>query len=250
MPERIFGISLRKTVSDMKKIVVFTGSGISAESGLATFRGDRGTWAEHKIEDVCTPEALVRNRTGVIDFYNRRRREIFAAAPNPAHIAVRRLEECFDVTVITQNIDNLHERAGSSNVIHLHGEITKLCSSLDKELTIEIDGRDQLYHERHPDDGSPLRPFIVFFGEPVPLMDRAVDETASADILIVVGTSLQVYPAASLLRYTRKDTPVYLVDPARPHAGNVSYIEATATLGLPPLVERLMKEERHSRQTT
>ncbi len=243
MQKRIFALSLPQTRTNMKKIVVFTGSGISAESGLATFRGDSGTWAEHKIEDVCTPEALVRNRAGVIDFYNRRRQEIFAAAPNPAHMAVRRLEECFRVTVITQNIDNLHERAGSSDVIHLHGEITKLCSSLDKELTIEIGGRDQRYDECHPADGSPLRPFIVFFGEPVPLMERAVDEVASADILIVVGTSLQVYPAASLIRYAPQKTRIYLIDPVRPCAGNVDYIEATAAIGLPALADRLIKEE-------
>lgn len=228
----------------MKKIVVFTGSGISAESGLATFRGDSGTWAEHRIEDVCTPEALIRNRRGVIDFYNGRRREVCAASPNAAHTAVAELERYFDVTVITQNIDDLHERAGSGKVIHLHGEIGKLCSSLDKSLTVEIGDRMQTYDERHPVDGSSLRPFIVFFGEAVPLMERAVEETSEADIFIVVGTSLQVYPAASLLNYVRRGVPVYLVDPVKPAAGDVRYIEATAAKGVPALVEELIAAER------
>ncbi len=222
----------------MKKIVVFTGSGISAESGLATFRGDRGTWAEHKIEDVCTPEALIHNRNGVIDFYNGRRREVCAASPNAAHMAVAELERHFDVTVITQNIDDLHERAGSSNVIHLHGEIGKLCSSLDKSLTVEIGYRMQGY------DGSPLRPFIVFFGEAVPLMERAAEETSTADTFIVIGTSLQVYPAASLVHYVKRGAPVYLVDPVKPAVGNVRYIEATAAKGVPALVTELIAGAR------
>jgi len=229
----------------MKKIVVFTGSGISAESGLATFRGDRGTWAEHRIEDVCTPEALIRNRRGVIDFYNGRRREICAAQPNAAHRAVAELEKYFDVTVITQNIDDLHERAGSSRVMHLHGEIGKLCSSIDKSLTVEIGNRMQRYDEIHPVDGSPLRPFIVFFGEAVPLMERAAEETSTADIFIVVGTSLQVYPAASLVHYVKPGTPVYLVDPVKPSAvSGVRYIEATAVQGVPALVAELIAAGR------
>ena len=231
-------------IKRMKKVVVFTGSGISAESGLATFRGDRGTWAEHKIEDVCTPEALRDNRKGVIDFYNGRREEIARALPNAAHKAVAELEREFDVTVITQNIDDLHERAGSSKVIHLHGEIVRLCSSLDKSLTVDIGYRMQEYDETHPADGSPLRPFIVFFGEAVPLMEMAVEETSRADIFIVVGTSLQVYPAASLIHYVKTGTPVYLVDPVRPSAGNVTYIEATAAEGVPRLVADLMEKRR------
>ncbi len=232
----------------MKKIVVFTGSGISAESGLATFRGDRGTWAEHRIEDVCTPEALIRNRRGVIDFYNGRRREICAAQPNAAHRAVAELEKYFDVTVITQNIDDLHERAGSRRVMHLHGEIGKLCSSMDKSLTVEIGNRMQSYDERHPVDGSPLRPFIVFFGEAVPLMERAAEETSTADIFVVVGTSLQVYPAASLIQYVEPGTPVYLIDPVKPSVvGDVRYMEATAVQGVPALAAELIAGEQRTR---
>ena len=167
-----------------------------------------------------------------------------AASPNAAHMAVAELERHFDVTVITQNIDDLHERAGSSNVIHLHGEIGKLCSSLDKSLTVEIGYRMQGYDERHPVDGSPLRPFIVFFGEAVPLMERAAEETSTADTFIVIGTSLQVYPAASLVHYVKRGAPVYLVDPVKPAVGNVRYIEATAAKGVPALVTELIAGAR------
>lgn len=228
----------------MKKCVVFTGSGVSAESGIATFRGDSGTWAKHRIEDVCTPEALVKNYTGVIDFYNMRRREVAKAMPNDAHKAIARLEEGFDVTVVTQNIDDLHERALSSDIIHLHGEITKLCSCRDKSLTVNIGFRDQGYDERHPKDNSLLRPFIVFFGEAVPLMTKAVEVASQADIMIVVGTSLQVYPAASLLGYVRRDVPIYLVDPVAPRVDGVIHIADTAAKGVPPLVDRLLAEQR------
>ena len=173
----------------MKKIVVFTGAGVSADSGLATFRDADGLWADYRIEEVCTPEALARNRALVVGFYNERRREMLAARPNAAHEAIARLERACEVEVVTQNVDDLHERAGSTRVTHLHGELRKLRSSRDPELVVPLDGWEQ-----------PLRPHIVFFGEAVPMFERAARIAASADAMIVVGTSLAVYPAASLVR--------------------------------------------------
>ena len=186
----------------MKKIVVFTGAGVSADSGLATFRDADGLWAEYRIEDVCTPEALARNRALVVEFYNRRRREMLDAGPNAGHRAIAALEERFEVEVITQNVDDLHERAGSTRVLHLHGELTCLRSERDAELIVPLDGWEQPLDARAP-DGALLRPHIVFFGEAVPMFDRAARIAAEADIMVVVGTSLAVYPAASLVRYVR-----------------------------------------------
>ena len=183
----------------MKKLVVFTGAGVSADSGLATFRDSDGTWGNYRIEEVCIPEALDFNRRGVIRFYNERRAEMLKAEPNAAHRAIAGLERDFDVRVITQNVDNLHERAGSTHILHLHGELTKLRSTNDPSLILPFDGVEQGFDDRAP-DGSLLRPHIVFFGEPVPEFDRAAELAAGADILMVVGTSLAVYPAASLVR--------------------------------------------------
>ena len=199
----------------MKKLVVFTGAGVSADSGLATFRDSDGTWGNYRIEEVCIPEALDFNRRGVIRFYNERRAEMLKAEPNAAHRAIAGLERDFDVRVITQNVDNLHERAGSTHILHLHGELTKLRSTDDPSLILPFDGVEQGFDDRAP-DGSLLRPHIVFFGERVPEFDRAAELAAGADILMVVGTSLAVYPAASLVRCVRPDIPVYVVDPGRP----------------------------------
>ena len=196
----------------MKKLVVFTGAGISAESGIATFRASDGLWANYRIEDVCTPEALISNRDAVIDFYNLRRKEVLTKEPNAAHLGLKDLEKHFDVQIITQNIDDLHERAGSKKILHVHGEIRKLCSSRDVSQTVNLEGWEQTKDARHP-DGSLLRPFVVFFGEGVPLLGDAIELTAQADIFVVIGTSLQVYPAASLLNYTRPNVPVYVIDP-------------------------------------
>jgi len=196
----------------MKKLVVFTGAGISAESGIATFRASDGLWANYRIEDVCTPEALLNNRDAVIDFYNLRRKEVLTKEPNVAHLGLKDLEKHFDVQIITQNIDDLHERAGSKKILHVHGEIRKLCSSRDVSQTVDLEGWEQTKDARHP-DGSLLRPFVVFFGEGVPLLGDAIELTAQADIFVVIGTSLQVYPAASLLNYTRPNVPVYVIDP-------------------------------------
>ena len=229
----------------MKKIVVFTGAGVSADSGLATFRDSDGLWASYRIEDVCTPEALAHNRAMVIGFYNMRRREMLAAQPNAGHEAIAGLERDFEVEVLTQNVDDLHERAGSSKVTHLHGELRKLRSSADESLVVPIEGWEQHLDDRAP-DGSLLRPFVVFFGEGVPMFDRAARIAATADLLIVVGTSLAVYPAASLVRYIRPDVPVYLIDPNEPDMSGIrnptELIRMNSAQGTPLLVDRLIGE--------
>ncbi|MEG1037921.1 MAG: Sir2 family NAD-dependent protein deacetylase [Mucinivorans sp.] len=234
----------------MKKIVVFTGAGVSADSGIATFRDSDGLWAHYRIEDVCTPEALARNRSQVIDFYNQRRREMLRAEPNDGHRAIVTLStaENIDLQVVTQNIDNLHERAAAQlnlplRVTHLHGELTKLRSSRDENATVALDGWEQKLDTRHP-DGSLLRPFVVFFGESVPQLSRAIEIVSAADVMIIVGTSLAVYPAASLVRYLRSDVPIYVVDPGQPSLAGihnpVSHIKANSAIGLPQLVDQLI----------
>lgn len=231
----------------MKRVVVFTGAGVSADSGLATFRDAEGLWAEYRIEDVCTPEALARDRATVVGFYNLRRREMLAARPNPAHEAIAALEADFRVDVVTQNVDDLHERAGSTRVLHLHGELTKLRSSRDPGLIVPIEGWEQPLDAAAP-DGSPLRPHIVFFGEAVPMFDRAARIAAEADLFVVVGTSLAVYPAASLVRYVRPGVPVWLVDPGTPDTAGIRnpliHIRKRAAEGVPELAARLCAEER------
>ena len=231
----------------MKKIVVFTGAGVSADSGLATFRDADGLWASYRIEDVCTPEALRNNRATVIEFYNKRRRELLEKQPNAAHYAIAELEKHFDVDVITQNVDNFHERAGSTRVTHLHGELMKLRSSVDPDLIVPIEGWEQKPDAKAP-DGSLLRPHIVFFGESVPMFDTETRIAAAADILIVVGTSFAVYPAASLVHYVRPDVPIYLVDPGTPELSLVrnplTHIRARAAEGVPQLVDMLERECR------
>lgn len=226
-------------------IVVFTGAGVSADSGIATFRDSDGLWCNHSVEEVCTAEAMIYNRKGVIDFYNERRKELLEKKPNAAHIAIAALERHFPVQVITQNVDDLHERAGSTHITHLHGELTKLRSSRDESATVPMEGWKQEYDARHP-DGSLLRPFIVFFGESVPNLSKAIEITETADIFIVVGTSLKVYPAASLLQYVRAGVPVYLVDPGTPDIAGVgepfTFIKKRAAEGVPELVNRLIKE--------
>ena len=227
----------------MKKIVVFSGAGVSADSGIPTYRSKDGLWANYRIEGVCTREALASDRAKVIRFYNERRREMMSKQPNAGHYAIADLERCFDVKVVTQNIDNLHERAGSSSVTHLHGELTKLRSVTNPDLITPIDGWEQQLDER-ASDGSLLRPHIVFFGESVPMFDKAARIVASADILIVVGTSLAVYPAASLVNYVRDEqVPIYLVDPAEPNIAflrnPITHIKAASAIGMPTLVEQL-----------
>lgn len=247
----------------MKKIVVFTGAGVSADSGIATFRDSDGLWANYRIEDVCTPEALVANRSTVIEFYNIRRRELLTKRANLAHTAIASLEEKYDVEVITQNIDDLHERAGSSRITHLHGELSKLRSMADAGRIYAIDGWQQAAKavengadveqyasvwkeevDAKDEYGDLLRPHVVFFGEQVPNYDLACRIAATADILIVCGTSLAVYPAAALVFSVRKDIPVYVVDPNRPDTSRivnpVHFIQKRAAEGMPELCCQLL----------
>lgn len=228
----------------MKRLVVFTGAGMSADSGLATFRDSDGLWANYRIEDVCTPEALARNRALVIEFYNKRRRELLAARPNAGHEAIAALERDFAVEVVTQNVDDLHERAGSTHVTHLHGELRKLRSTRNPELVVPIEGWEQKLDATAP-DGSLLRPHIVFFGESVPMFERAAEIAARAEIMVVVGTSLAVYPAASLVRYAQPGVPIYLVDPGHPDTTGIrnplTVISKRAAEGVPELVDLLRR---------
>lgn len=224
----------------MKKCVVLTGAGISAESGLQTFRDSGGLWEGYRVEDVCTPEAFARSPQTVIDFYNARRRAAAAAEPNAAHFALADLERAYDVQIITQNVDDLHERAGSGKVLHLHGELNKLRSTVDENEILPWQG-DQTLADRDS-RGYPLRPHIVWFGEAVPLIEEAVRLVEAADTVIVVGTSLKVYPAASLLHYARFGVPVYLIDP-KPNTdvSGVEILAQTAVRGVPALVAELLR---------
>lgn len=231
----------------MKKIVVFTGAGVSADSGLSTFRDADGLWANYRIEDVCTPEALAKNRALVIEFYNKRRKELLTTEPNPAHYAIAKLEEHFDVEVVTQNVDDLHERAGSTRITHLHGELMKLRSQRNPDLIVPIAGWEQDLDDR-AEDGALLRPHIVFFGESVPMFDAATKIAAEADMMIVVGTSLAVYPAAMLVRYAKAGVPIYVIDPGTPDTAMIrnplTHIKARAAVGMPELVEKLIEENK------
>ncbi|MCK9627092.1 MAG: NAD-dependent deacylase [Bacteroidales bacterium] len=223
-----------------KHIVVLSGAGISADSGLETFRDEEGLWAKHRVEDVCTPEALKRNPELVLDFYNQRRHRLESAEPNEGHKAIARLEKFYNVDVITQNVDDLHERAGSSKVLHLHGELKKCRSMKDPSYIADING--DLHVGDLAPDGGQLRPHIVFFGESVPMFERAEEITSKADILIVVGTSLEVYPAASLIYHIPDNVPVYLVDPSpvKVRLSGVRYICERAAIGLPKLYDELV----------
>ena len=225
----------------MKKIVVLTGAGISAESGISTFRDSDGLWEHYRVEDVATHEAYVRNPELVLDFYNQRRRQLFAAKPNEAHRQLVRLEEHYDVQIVTQNIDDLHERAGSHHVLHLHCELTKARSDKDDSLIVEIGDRDIHIGDRAP-DGAQLRPHIVWFGEAVPNIEPAAALCEEADIFVVVGTSMAVYPAAGLIHYVPRSTPCYVVDPKEvPVSRQVTFIKEVATRGVTQLVDELMK---------
>ena len=225
----------------MQKIVVLTGAGISADSGLRTFRDTDGLWEGYKVEEVCTPEAFARNPQLVIDFYNERRRQAQAAEPNAAHLALAELEKYYQVQIVTQNVDDLHERAGSSTVLHLHGELNKARSSADENYVVEWTG-DQSINDTDP-QGYPMRPHIVWFGEAVPLIETAARWVSQADKVLVVGTSMQVYPAAGLLEYAPYEAERYLVDPRPPKGlANISIIEAKAKDGVPQLVEKLIAE--------
>lgn len=201
----------------MKKIVILTGAGMSAESGIKTFRDAGGLWEEYPVMQVASHEGWLQNPTLVTQFYNERRKQLLSATPNEGHRLVAELEKEYNVTVVTQNVDNLHERAGSTNVIHLHGELMKVCSSNDpddKRYQRTLTAENYIVEPgTKAGDGSLLRPFIVFFGEGVPLISIAAQEASEADIFIIIGTSLNVYPAAGLVQYVRRGTPIYLIDP-------------------------------------
>jgi NAD-dependent deacetylase len=225
----------------MQKIVVLTGAGISAESGLKTFRDSDGLWEEYRIEDVATPHAWQRNRTLVLEFYNQRRKQVLEAIPNSAHIALAELQKNYDVHIITQNIDDLHERAGSKKVIHLHGEIRKSRSTADPELIYEINGWELKEGEKC-ERGSQLRPHIVWFGEMVPELENAARIASMADVFLVIGTSLQVYPAAGLIEYAPYEADKYYIDPkAEMIRSDFTIIRKTAGEGVPELVNKLLQ---------
>jgi NAD-dependent deacetylase len=224
----------------MKKVVVLSGAGVSAESGIKTFRDSNGLWEEYKVEDVASIDGWYRNKELVLNFYNARRRALQNAQPNDAHKIIAGLENDFDVTVVTQNVDNLHERAGSTKIIHLHGELTKARSVKDEFTTYEIGYNDIHLGDKAPDGGQ-LRPFIVWFGESVPELGRAAKEVEKADILIIIGTSLNVYPAASLVHYTKPGCKIYLIDPQPMNLRmeNFIQIQDVATEGMRKLKEEL-----------
>ena len=206
-----------------KKIVFLTGAGMSVESGFKTFRGAGGLWEDYPVEQVASHEGWLMDPVLVNGFYNRLRRKLYKAQPNEGHRLIAELEKDYDVVVVTQNVDNLHEKAGSKHIIHLHGELTKVCSSrdqFDERYVRELgpDDADVKEGER-AGDGSLLRPFIVFFGESVPMISPAAEEAAEADIFVIIGTSLNVYPAAGLVRYTRPGTPIFLIDPEEVPSG-------------------------------
>ena len=232
--------------SAKKKIAVLTGAGVSAESGLSTFRGNNGLWGEYDPEEVASIQGWYRNRELVLNFYNGLRKRLSEVKPNAAHYAIADLEKEYSVTVITQNVDNLHEKAGSAHVIHLHGELTKVCSSRnpdDPRYIRDLPADDcEVKPGTMAGDGSLLRPYIVFFGESVPMISVAAEQVMKADVFVIIGTSLNVYPAAGLVQYVRPGVPVYLIDP-EPVVGSgirgVRHIQAGASEGMRQLVKEL-----------
>ena len=223
----------------MQNIVVFTGAGISAESGLDTFRDSGGIWEQFKIEDVATPDAFERNPELVLDFYNLRRKQLLESKPNAAHISLNKLSEKYNLHIITQNIDDLHERSGSKNILHLHGKLMESKSSIDDSLIYPIKGVDLKLGDLCK-NGSQLRPNVVWFGEPVPKIIDAISITKKADIFIVIGTSLNVYPAASLLNYTNNAKRIILIDLKAEQKKGVEVIKGKATIAVPKLVRDLV----------
>ena len=235
-----------------KKLVVLTGAGVSAESGISTFRDSDGLWENHNVEDVASIDGWYRDPALVLDFYNARRAQLGTVRPNAAHYAIASLEQNYDVTVVTQNVDNLHERAGSTRIIHLHGELTKVrpencCNEMDgfsEEAVFDI-GADPVHLGDKAPNGAQLRPHIVWFGEAVPKIEAAIDAVEAADVLLIVGTSLQVYPAAGLYRYARMSAPIYIIDPkdVPVRDGRVVHIKDVATKGMEQFLKTLAGSE-------
>lgn len=225
-----------------KKIVVLSGAGISAESGIATFRDANGLWEGHDVMEVATPQGWQKNPELVLEFYNQRRKQAKDAQPNKGHLLIAELEKHYDVTVVTQNVDNLHEKAGSTRVIHLHGELFKCRSCGDENLVYEMDGWELKLGDKC-EKGHQLRPHIVWFGEMVPMMEVAIAEAMEADIFIVIGTSLQVYPAAGLVNYAPDNTPIYVIDPNMPYIQkhpNLHLIQEKGTVGMQKVFDELV----------
>ena len=235
-----------------QKIAVLTGAGVSAESGISTFRDANGLWDNYNVEDVATLEGWNRNPALVLDFYNQRRRQLATVKPNAAHLAIASLEDNYDVTVITQNIDNLHERAGSTRIIHLHGELTKVRpenrynerNGFSEDMVFDI-GYGDINLGDTSVDGIQLRPHIVWFGEAVPKIEQAIDVVEAADILLIVGTSLQVYPAAGLYAYAKASPPIYIIDPkdVPVRDGRITHIKSVATVGMEKFIEIISKKD-------
>ncbi len=226
----------------MKKIVALTGAGISAESGIKTFRDADGLWEGHDVMEVASPQGFVHNPELVLDFYNQRRRQLLTVSPNKAHEALVSLEEYFEVSIITQNVDDLHERARSNNVLHLHGELLKVRCTKNQNMVLDWCTDLNLGHLS--EDGHQLRPHIVWFGEQVPLLEKAIEITAMANILIIIGTSMQVYPAAGLIHEAAHDIPIYFIDPkpsvTQKDFEKLTVIAESATVGVPTLVADLL----------
>lgn len=228
----------------MKRLVVLTGAGVSAESGISTFRDSNGLWENHRIEDVATPEGFQKNPELVLNFYNQRRTQLQTCNPNSAHIGLANLEKFFHVDIITQNVDNLHERGGSTNVIHLHGQLTQV-RGVDNENEIIEWGYKPIHLGDLSPKGFQLRPHIVWFGEQVPMLEKATEVTEMADIFIVVGTSMVVYPAASLINYHPSALPKFIIDPHIPsltNYPNITKIQKSATLGVDELSKILIEK--------
>ena len=225
----------------MKRLVVLTGAGISAESGIATFRDSGGLWEGYDVMEVATPQAWDKNPKLVLEFYNMRRKDALEASPNNAHILLAKLEEHYEVKIITQNVDNLHERANSTNILHLHGELFKARSTTDPTLIYTING-GELNLGDNCEHNSQLRPHIVWFGEEVPEMINAIEIVQKADILLIIGTSMVVYPAAGLINHIRPKTPIYVVDPGKPEmdTNNLTFINKKATIGVAEVYQQLV----------
>ncbi len=230
-------------MTQKKKIVVLSGAGVSAESGISTFRDSDGLWENYDVQEVASIEGWYQNPELMIHFYNARRAQLAEVGPNQAHLLIAELEKDYDVTIVTQNVDDPHERAGSTNIIHLHGELTKVCSEDRKKYVKDI-GYESFNFGDLSEDGQLLRPFIVWFGEDVPLINDAARVVEQADILIIIGTSLNVYPAAGLLYYAKSNIPIYVVDPndVQPISRNVIYIKEKGSVGMQQIVNDLQKK--------
>ena len=229
----------------MKNLVILSGAGMSQESGIRTFREMGGLWEEYDVMEVASPEAWRNNPQLVMQFYNERRKQLFDCEPNHGHLGVAKLEKYFNVQIITQNVDDLHERAGSSNVLHLHGELKKARSTVDSNLIYELKKWELKFGDLC-EKGSQLRPHIVWFGEAVPAIEEAIPLVENADLFVVIGTSLNVYPAAGLLNYVKRETPIYVIDPHKPglYSENINFIEKKAGEGVELLTELLTKENQ------